>query len=645
MARKYPTRRKDPPLKITGTRGFSRGWNTLTHPSTIRNDELAEAQNVLYSQNGVLSKRPGSINIGSARGASTIINALSGVYSIGNPATNYLLRISDDGILQKYSFDSDTWIDIAGSPTFSNVESTILQAYGHAYILNKSDAMVKWDGSSFFTFTALANPTTAPTLAKTGSATGNRSYYYRYVWYNDVGNTIYSDSAHLDNLPDELDASTYVTLTLPAAPAGAKKVGIFRGRLDTEEVFYDEIPATQTTYTDKGTGEEDPLYGIPTSNTTGGFHFKFADVYRNTLIGITTEMGDHTLVFSAGGDKFDSFGRADGGGYYSWRRDDGDPITAVHSFQEKLYVFKHRKIGAFAFDENGGAVTDINLAVGAVSHRSVHAAGNDLRFWSRDGAMSLGNEPNFANIIRTRILSARADKLVQSLTAAEFEKISGVYYKNLSLWGIPTGGADKGITSTIIYDERYVAWSEWLGLTPNIWCIYVNEDNEEKLYYGDAQSGHVVECWSGTHDRGQPIVWRVATKQFDMDKPFQYKTFSTAYFIFGNVAGTETRITLVEDGVRSQVPLALYADQGNQGFGVDQWGTMEFGDTSGEFTGETSGLLVRYLDLGNIDRLSMQAVFQNAGLSDNIELMGVYFAYSESSAPLPGSYQLKRVAN
>jgi hypothetical protein len=641
--RVYGKRRKDPKIKTTGTRGFPLGLNQLTHPTTIKNTELAEAQNVLYSQNGVLSKRPGSVNLGEPRGESTKVLALQGVYNIGDPATDYLLRISDDGILQYYSFFSSTWIDVPSSPTFSSVDTQILQGYGYVYLLNPEDDMVKWDGDSFSTFDALANPSTKPTLTKQGSATGAMTYYYRYVWYNDVGNTLASPAETIASMPEELDADTYVKVDLPAAPAGAEQVGIFRGTTAGDEMYLAKIPATQTTYNDKGFDEPDPLYGVPESNTTGGFHFKFATVYRNTLIGITTELGDDMLVFSAGGDKFDSFGRADGGGYYGWRRDDGDPITAVCPFQDELFVFKTGKVGAFTFDTEGASIRDINLAVGAVSHRSVHAAGNDLRFWSREGAYSLGNEPNFADLIRTKVLSARADQIVQSLTPTEFDHISGVFYKDHSLWGLPMGGADEGITSCIAYNEKYAAWTEWFGLTPNVWAKFVDSSNRERLFYGDAQSGNVVECWEGTDDRGDAITWRVATKQFDMDRPHQYKTFGRVYFIFGNVTGTGTRITLVEDGVRSQVPLALYAEVGDMGFGVDEWGTMEFGDSSGEFTGDVSGLTVRYVDLGNKDLFSLQAILTNAGMSDQIDLMGMLIEYAESAQPLPASKRLNRV--
>lgn len=723
MARKYPKRRSDPPLRTAGSRGFPLGLNQLTHPTTIQDTELAEAQNVFYSQNGVLSKRPGTTNIGDPRGSSTSITALGAAYSIGTPATDYLLRISDDGILQKYSFTSESWVDVSGSPTFSNVETQILQAYGFVYILNDTDNITKWNGTSFTSFTNIANPLTPPTVTKNGSGrvitvnigsggsgysvgnvltvstgdanctllvasvssgavtsvtiqnagtgysvstgqattvapsggtgctinvtkvegVGATTYYYRYVWYNSVGNTLASSSSSVSNMPATLDASTYVTVALSTAPAGVERVGIFRGTVSGEEVFIASIPAAETTYYDKFFDEEDPLYGIPESNTTVGFHFKFATVYRDTLIGVTVELGDHTLVFSAGGDKFDSFGRADGGGYYAWRKDDGDPMTAVHAFQDELYVFKRGKIGAFTFDENGGSVKDINLAVGAVSHRSVHAAGNDLRFWGQDGAGSLGNEPNFANIIRTKVLSARADTIVQSLTPAAFDQISGIYYKGLSLWGIPLGTVGEGITSTLVYDEKYVAWSEWVGMTPRLWTKFIDDENKERLFYGDSKSGNIVECWDGTSDNGNPIVWRVATKQFDMGKPHKYKKIVRIYYIFGNVSGRDTSITLVEDGQRSQIPFELYSDTGNVGFGVDQWGMEEFGESSGTFTGDTSGLMVRYIDV-NKDLFSIQSVLQNDGVDDQIKFMGKFIEYRDSAKPLPSTMRLRRAS-
>lgn len=643
--RVYPPRRNNPKVQVKGSRGFARGLNQLTSPTAIRDNELAEAQNVMYTENGVLEKRPGSVNLGVPRGSSTKIYSLKGVYDVGG--NDYLIRISDEGIAQRFSFASNTWVDIAGSPTFSPTRTTILQAYTWAYFLNPEDTMVKWDGTSWIYFTPESNPSSAPSVVKGGTGTGTTTWYYKYAWENNVGHTASSPSVSLANMPDKLDVSTYITVTLPSAPAGTVRTSIYRGTISGEEIFLTSVAAAQTSFEDKGFFDPDVLYKAPTENTTQGLKFRFAEVYNDTLIGVATDLfpgqsgNGYYLAFSGGGDKFDSFGRADGGGYYGWRVGDGDPINGLHAFQGKLYVFKRQKVGAFTFDSGGGSVQDINLAVGAVSNSSIHAAGNDLRFWSDDGAMSLGNEPNFADIIRTKVLSAKADRTVQAMTAKDFSNISGVYYKSISIWGIPLGEPGDGITSTLCYFEKYVAWAEWLGLTPNVWTKFIDEDNKERIFYGDAQSGNVVECWQGLHDRGGAIVYRVATKQWDLDLPFRYKTIGRVYMVFNNVTGTDTTVTIVEDGERSNIQAPLYGNIGQQGFGVDMWGDVEFGDSSGAFTGDASGLIVRYIDIDK-DLFSMQVIVQNEGVSDQVSLAGVYFEYSPSEQDLPSSWGLQR---
>lgn len=72
---------------------------------------------------------------------------------------------------------------------------------------------------------------------------------------------------------------------------------------------------------------------------------------------------------------------------------------------------------------------------------------------------------------------------------------------------------------------------------------------------------------------------------------------------------------------------------------------MEFGDSSGEFLGDVTGLTVRYIDLGNKDLFSLQAILTNAGLSDQIEFMGMLIEYSDSAQPLPASKRLTRLAS
>jgi hypothetical protein len=640
--RRYPARRKNPDLRQMGTRGWSGSLQQLSHPSAIADNELVEARNVRYKVNGVLDKREGSLRLGGDDG--TKINSLNSVYNIDGE--DYLIRISDDGVAQYYNFLNEVWTNIAGSPTFSDVYTNIVQAYGFVYFLNPLDAMTKWDGTSWFTFTAIANPSAAPTLGKTGTGDDNITLYYRYVWYNEVGNTLASSNASITDLPYTLDSDTYVSITVPAAPAGAVWTGIFRGTLSGEESYLDRIPSTQTVYVDKGFVEPDDTLGVPRANTTAGFHFKYADVYRDTLIGVTTELGDDTLVGSGGGDKFDSFGRSDGGFYYDWNKDSGDVITGLRAFtlsnEDGLYVFKKRRIGVFRFDEAGGAVRDINVGQGAVSHLSIHAAGNDLRAWGEDGAISVRNEPNFANIIRTKVLSIKADTIVRSVTTADIDTVSGHYFDQLSFFGLPTGGEGMGNTTCLVYDEEFAAWSEWRGITPAIFTTFVGSDNRRKLYFGDSQTGNVVEMFTGKTDSGEPIVFKIVTKQFDNDKPYEYKKFKKVIFIFGNVTGSNTVIRLLEDGVRSQLPAVVQQDTGNTGFGSDRWGEIRWGESSGEYEANTSGLIVKYADLFNRDLFSLQTTIENDGLTDELSIIGMYIIFADSRRPLPNTAKLQR---
>lgn len=718
--RNYGKKRADPQTKIEGTKSFSMGLSQLGHPSVIKPNELAEALNCFYTLNGVVEKRPGSQTIGDIRGSSTKLNVIQDVYELNG--INYFLRISDDGIMQKYVWSSNLWVDIAGSPTFSNVKTAIKQSWGLVYIMNAVDPFTTWDGSTFSTKDPLENPSILPivetvgtgrvtavkvdnggtgyavgnvlsvdggdgactlfvktisgssvstveitnagtkysmakgvatTVAPSGGTgckvditgvvgSGNRNEFYRYSWQNNGGQTRCSLGAEATGLPEQMDADTYVKVTLPAAPAGTEKTLIFRGNTANDEVYLASVPANTLVYNDKDFDQADISYKIPAANTTSGMHFKdgIVDVYEDTIIGVTEEMGNHCLVFSAGGEKMDSFGRADGSGYFYYKKDDGYKITGVHEFQESLYVFKTNKIGSFKFTPEGAMISTISLASGAVSQESIHAAGNDLRYWSDQGAMSVGNEPNLAGV-RTKVLSARADKVVTNINPAELEKISSVFYKSHSLWALPQGTTGTGNTTVLSYNEKFAAWSEWFGLKPAQFCKVVDPDNNERLFFSKSNSANVVEGWTGRSDEGNPIVWRASTKQFDAGVSYKHKTYNRVYFVFGNVTGGNTRVVLTENGFKKQQPLAMYASNlGEQGFGVDEWGTMEFGNSSGDIDENASGINIRFTDVGYKDLFSLQATFSNDGITDTLQLMGMFIEYSDSSLPLPSNLEL-----
>jgi len=685
MYKKTP-RRNNPPVKRAGSSGFPEGLNTLAHPSTLKDTELAELINGVYSQYGTVSKRQGSEVLGEAAAGATKILNMGETYNIGGE--DYMIRISDSGLAEYWNFTAKSWDPLSftapdgyvgttpsfadGTPTFNTDSTTwVVQANSKIYFTNETDDMVWLDEDGWHINTELADPTTKPTVAKTGSGTGLTKYFYYYVWYNDAGGTSSSPGADadvdasgtgwIDNMPLSLDADTYVTLTLPTAPAGTTRVGIFKSNRQGEGFFLDAVEPTDTSYVDKGEIATDTFYEFPDSNTTIGYHFKLLDFYSGSLVGVTTEFGDDTLVWDGGLDKIGNFGLPDGGGYVQYRQGDGTKIRAIKahvaSNENSLFVFKDQVFGKFQFVSSGdfigeGRVQDVNIAVGSISKFSPHTAGNNLRFWSRDGASTVGNEANYGTILRYSVLSLRADSIVNQITATNISSVCGVFFKSLSLFGISTGASGSGNNAILAYDERYNAWSLLTGLYPAVFAKFISPiDNIERLYYGSSLTADVVQMFTGRKDYAgdadneTKITLSISTKQYDMKLPDQFKKFDKITLVFGTLTGNSTTVGVIKagkDGIESDPRLLITQEASLSGFGNDEWGAQEVGMMSAEDAGSSVNL--RYINMKQKDLFWVKVNIQNDGIEDEVSLIGVFVYYSVSTRPLTFDMKLRQIA-
>lgn len=679
-------KRKNPPVKRTGSDGFPEGLNTLAHPSTLKDTELSELINGVYSQYGTISKRQGTKVLGTSSSGGTKIMNMGETYNIGGE--DYLIRISDTGKPEFWNFTGQTWDPLSftapdgysgTSPTFTDgqpefdVTSTtwIVQANSRIYFANEVDDLVWLDEDGWHIHTELDDPTVKPTIAKTGSGTGQTRYFYYYVWYNEAGGTEASPGADadvdasgtgwIDNMPLALDDSTYVTITLPAAPAGCTKVGIFRSNVQGEGFYLDSIEPTDTEYVDKGELDTDTFYEFPEANTTLSYHFKLLDFYSGSLVGVTTEHGDDTLVWDGGLDKVGNFGLPDGGGYVQYRQGDGTKIRAIKSHvasdENSLFVFKDKVFGKFQFIQSGdfigeGRVQDVNIAVGSISRFSPHTAGNNLRFWSRDGASTVGNEANYGTILRYSVLSLRADAIVKQVTANNISDVCGVFFNSLSLFGISTAASGQGNNAILAYDERYNSWSLWTGVYPSMFMKFISpSDGIERLYYGSSKTADVLEMFTGKKDYAgsseneTKITLSVSTKQYDMRLPDQFKKFDKATLVFGTLTGNNTTVGVIkasQEGIESDPRLLVTQETSLSGFGNDEWGAQEVGSMSSDDAGST--INIRYINLRQKDLLWVKLNIQNDGVEDELSLIGVYLYYSESTRPLTFNMKLRKYA-
>lgn len=680
-------RRKNPTIRRTGSQGFPEGLNTLAHPSTLKNTELSELINGIYSQYGTISKRPGTVIIGQEASDATEILQLQSTYNVDGESR--FIRISNNGNPEVYNFATNTWDLLTGTepsgysgdnpaftdgtPTFDTTATTwVVQLHERIYFANSVNELVWFDADGWHIYEAVADPDTPPTVAKTGSATGSSRHYYQIVWYTEAGNTLASPPPDPDvdsqgtgwygSMPETLDDSTYLTVTLPTPPTGVTRVGIFKSNRQGEAFYLTDVEPSQTSYVDKGQDDLDVFAPFPESNTTAGYHFHLLDTYRGSLIGVTEELGHDTIVWSGSFDNFDSFGLPDGAGFFPYRKGQGTSINAIKTFvasnQDSVFIFKDDVFGKFEFVTSSGEflgegrVQDVNISVGSVSPFSPHLAGNNLRFWSQEGAATVGNEANYGTILRYSVLGLRADAIQQRVTAANRSQVSGVFFKHLSLFGISTSESGTGNNSILAYDERYNAWSLWTGVYPNIFCKYINpEDKIERLYYGSSYDANVLEMFNGRTDygttgsSGNRITLSVSTKQYDMDLPDQFKKFDKATFVFGTLTGNNTTVGVIragQDGTTSDPRLRIAQESSFSGFGNDEWGDQEFGEMNSEESGST--INVRYINLKQKDLFWVKFNIQNDGLSDEISIIGLYIYYSESRRSLPFSTKLTTLA-
>lgn len=273
-----------------------------------------------------------------------------------------------------------------------------------------------------------------------------------------------------------------------------------------------------------------------------------------------------------------------GANFIDVRKDDGDRITGVGRFQDLVIVFKERSIYELSFDASSNPIiTPITGATGCVSHKSIENVENDLYFLSREGIRVLGNEPNFADAIRTNVLSVRVQTTIDSINKLYYPKANAHYFENKYFLAVPTATAD--IMSTVVYDRRFQAWSIWDNFNANSFVQYVDSNNVAYLYFLDDDGTQVYQYQAGTYsDNGEAINAYLISKAFDLGNPDIIKYFSDVGLIFRRLTGLLSVSIYVDDGLL--FGSATLGQGSNDGMGLLELGLQVLGEGTGD-TSET----------------------------------------------------------
>lgn len=618
---------------------FKGGLNTLLRQTEIKDNELAQADNLKLVGKGVPTKREGSANYfltaPSIATGSQRVRGLKGVlFASGTSGVNELVALSDWGMLVKKNGAS--YSVIPGASWVSGYNAEMVQVYNSLYVTNGIDTLKKYDGASIYGFTQLSKPTGVQVTNLSGvSGTFTRSF--RISAFNNVGETIASDAVLVTNTPQDLLTTTlritWSTSSPASAVAGYGVYGVDQG----DERFITSVDSSTLRYDYAGAPEPSNLVFPSAADTTNGPIAKYVISHKDKLVMGNIEGYPSRITWSGGGFNVDKFNWRFGGGYIDIDKDAGDQVKGLIEYQDQIIVFKERSIWAVTLAVSDNIVVPtvkmIMRGVGAVSHRTIRYVENDVFFLSRRGVYTLGNEPNFLNVLRTNEVSARIRPLFETLTASQLEQAVAIYATNKYRLAFPSTTANKN-TKEIIYDRERLAWMgpNTYPATPAVYEVYYDGSNEEKLVWGDSDDNFVTEFSdSYSNDKGVKIQTILLTKKTAFNNPFRFKQMKNLYSNWRNVAGTPFVNIILEtrDGaVGSAQSFTISASNSGVGWGFDKWGTFKWGTTAGAGSSEGSNDLAKRTRINKVGR-TIQVEVTTTGNNDKYELLAMQIQAQE----------------
>lgn len=229
------------------------------------------------------------------------------------------------------------------------------------------------------------------------------------------------------------------------------------------------------------------------------------------------------------------------------RKNDGDTITGLARYQDRVIIFKSKSIYQLTFDDAAQPVIDlITGSTGCVSHKSIDNVENDLYFLSREGIRVFGQEAEYFTALRTSVISGRIQNTIDGINPTYFAKSNAHYFDNKFFLAIPT--TSSAVTRTLVYDRRFQAWSIWDNFNANAFLQYTDNNNIAYLYFlGDGDT-KLYRWTPGTYnDNGTAINAYLVSKAFDMNNPDITKYWLDIGLIFRQLAGV-VDVTIYTDG-------------------------------------------------------------------------------------------------
>lgn len=620
---------------------FDGGVNDLLSETRIKPNEAKEAVNLMLIEDGVWTKRWGTADYGTA--VTSIDGAAEYVASDGSRE----LVIIDNGTPKKSTDDGENWSTITGA-TFTAGERMRFHQYGannssgvfkhYLYMVNGTDKIARYDGSTIQTYTEIDAPAWAGTpIARTGLTTGDYTYYYQVTAQNDVGETVASteESIAVNKIRDNWDSSNYVTLDWNAV-TGAERYVIYVSDASGYETYLDTVPAAETGYVDDGTASPNTFIEPPIDNTTGGPILKSIVSSGNRLWGVGTD----NLVYFTGsiGSERGIFSISSGGGFVGLERGGRSTVTTVVDFQGLPHVFSKYPGGkgqVWRIDEGSITVGSVSVTLmtptkivdstGTSAVGAVIPVENDVFYWD-EGVRVLGNEPGVLNVLRTNELSSRIRTYVRGLREGGIDNIEAAYYDAKVFFSVPrnTTSPDR----IIVYDRERLAWYVHWTVGVDQFLQYTDTTNTTRLL--GVSGGKLIEFSENYEtDSGTAFTTKYVSPRIQVNKDdfTQFAKIKRAYMRLRNTVGS-VNITIAgtskTKGISSLASRSISSESSETGTSWELLSYTQLSSSTGTPTTYASESLIKEIILNKLVR-DLQVTVSTSGSGDRFTLIGVLF--------------------
>jgi hypothetical protein len=629
-------RQKPPETKFPTTLkfdwdNFGGGLNTLFKDTELKNNELAQATNLMLVGKGIPTKRWGTALYHLSGGAGSV-RGLSGFYQVNG--TNQLLAISDQGFLTRKSNASYSTLTGVSWASGANVE--MQQLDNRMYIVGGNRELARYSNPTLVGFPTIGRPLSTFATQISG-VSGTNTISYRLTHTTAVGETASADSYQIVNQPKELSkGAVRVQWTNASTASGIRKgTNVYAGS-PGEETFRAFLDSDATQWIDDGTAVTSQFAFAPTTDTTGGVKAKYIKRFKDRLVYAGID-GEPTKVVISGRQPFhEKFDIGSGGGSVLVEPDSGDNITGLEVKADKIIVFKERSIWEVTLEEitykeiQGIALkalapktTLITSSIGCASHRTIVHVENDILFLANNnrGCFVLGNEPGIiGDILRTNEVSVKIRPFFESLTATQESNACAIYYNNKYFVGIP------GRNETMVFDRERNAWVGPWSFDANLFHVYYEADGTSRLLKGDDDTA-IVRDIAGNYpgDNGNAINTILRTKRIDWGDWTKFKNIKNIFTLWREVSGSvsaDIRLEQRTGNTLTAKSFTISTRSGNAGWGSDLWANSQWGDTEQSGKADDLSEIVRQAFLQKAAR-NAQLVVKTTNLNDNYQLMSV----------------------